>query len=97
MFVEIFAELFVDELLDEAFDIAIQLAFCLAFELRLRKLDGNDGDESFAHVVTIDGDFVFLFFEHAGGAGVVIERARESGAEAGEVRAAVNGVDRIRE
>ena len=97
MLVEIFAELFVDELLDEAFDVAIQLALRLAFELRLRELHGNDGDEAFAHVVTIDRDFVLLLFEHAGGAGVVVERARERGAEAGEVRAAVNGVDRVGE
>src|SRR5271156_4161464 len=97
MLVEIFAELFVDHLLDDAFDIAIELAFRLPFELRLRKFYGDDGDEAFADVVTIDGDFVFLLFEHAERIGVVIYCAGERGAEAGKVRAAVNRVDRVGE
>ena len=95
--VEIFAELFVDELFDETFDVAIELALGLAFELRLRKLYGNDGDKTLAHVVAIDRDFVLLLLEHAEGVRVVVDRARERGAEAGKVRAAVHGVDRVGE
>src|SRR4029077_14787849 len=95
VFVEIFAELFVDELFDEALDVAIELAFGLSFELRLRQLDGNDGNKAFADVVTSDGDFVLLLFQHAGGAVVEIDGAGERGTEAGKMRAAVNGVDGV--
>ena len=95
--VEIFAELFVDQLLDDAFDVAIELALGLAFELRLRQLDGNDGDQTFAHVVAVDGDFVLLLLEHAERVRVVVDRARERGAEAGKVRAAIDGVDGVGE
>ena len=97
MLVEIFAEAFVDERFDQTLDVAVELAFGLALELWLRELYGNDGDEAFADVVAIDGDFVLLLFEHAGGIRVVIERARERGAEAGKVRAAVHGVDGVGE
>ena len=90
-----FAELFVDELLDVALDIAIELALGLAFELRLRQAHADDGDETFANVVTGDADFVFLFLEHAGVGSKVVDGAGESGAETGKVRAAVDGVDGI--
>ena len=95
--VEIFAELFVDERFDQALDVAIELAFGLPFELRLRQLHGDDGDQSFAHIVAIDGDFVLLLLEHAEGVGEIVDRARERGAEAGKVRAAVHGVDGVGE
>ncbi len=52
--VEILSQLFVYQRFDEALDIAVEFALGLAFELRLRKLYGDDGDESFAHVVAID-------------------------------------------
>ena len=97
MLVEIFAQAFVDELLDLALDVAIELALGLPLELRLRQLHGNHGDQSFAHVVAGDGDFVLLLLEHAGGAGEIVDRARQRGAEAGKVRAAVHGVDGVGE
>ena len=62
--VEIFAQALVDQLLDLALDVAIQFALGLAFKLRLRQFHGNDRDESFAHVVAGDGDFVLLLLEH---------------------------------
>ena len=95
--VEIFAEPFVDELLDLALDVAIELALGLALELRLRQLHGNHRDQAFAHVVAGDGDFVLLLLEHAGGAGEIIDRARQRGAETGKMRAAVHGVDGVGE
>ena len=95
--VEIFAELFVHHLLDGALDVAVQLALGLAFELRLRKLYRYHGDQTFAHVVTGDGDFVLLLLEHAGGVGEVVDRARQRRTEAGKMRAAVDGVDGVRE
>ena len=91
------AELFVDELLDVALDVAIELALGLAFELGLRQAHADDGDETFAHVVAGDGDFVFLLLEHAGGGSEIVDGARERGAEAGKVRAAIDGVDGVGE
>ena len=95
--IEIFAEALVDELLDRTLDVAIQLALGLAFELRLREFYGNDGDETFAHVVAGDRDLIFLVLQHAERAGVVVDGAGQPRAEAGEVRAAVDGVDRVGE
>jgi hypothetical protein len=95
--VEILAKLFVHERFDVALDVAIELALGLAFELGLRKLHGDDGDEAFAHVVAIDGDFVLLLLEHAGRVCVIVDGAGERGAEAGKVRAAVDGVDGVGE
>src|SRR5690348_2396864 len=95
MLVEILAELFIHELLDESFDVAVEFSFGLAFELRLRQLHGNDGDQAFANIVAGDGNFVLLLFEHAVGARVIVDGARERGAEAGKMRAAVNGVDGV--
>ena len=95
--VKIVAKLFVHELLDLALDVAVQLALGLAFELRLRQLHGYDRDQTFAHVVAGDGDFVFLLLEHAGGTGEIIDGAREGRAKAGEMRAAIDGIDRVGE
>jgi hypothetical protein len=95
--VKILAETFVNERFDGAFDVAIQLALGLAFKLRLRKFYRDDGDETFANIVSADGDFVLLLFQHAEGIRVVVDRARERRTEAGEVRAAVDRIDRIGE
>ena len=95
--VEILAKPLVHELLDVSLDVAIQFALGLPFELRLRQLHGYHGDQAFAHVVTGDGDFVFLLLEHARGAGEIIDGARQRGTEAGKVRAAIDGVDGVGE
>ncbi len=94
MLVEIFAKLFVYELLDEAFDVAVKFAFGLAFELGLRKLYGDDlRDQSFAHVVTVDRDFVLLLFQHAERTGVVIDRTRQRRTGSPKDGSPVYGVD----
>src|SRR5713226_615100 len=97
MLVKPFAQALVDELFDVALDVAVELALSLAFKLRLRETHADDRDETFAHVVTADADFVLLLFQHAGGGGEIIDRARQSGAKAGEVRAPINGVDGVGE
>src|SRR5579864_525271 len=97
MLVEVFAKLLVDQRLDEALDVAIELALGLPLELGLGQLDADDGDEAFADVVAGDGDFVLLLFQHAERAGVIIDRARQGGTEAGEMRAAVHGIDGVGE
>jgi len=92
-----FAELLVYELLDVTFDVAVEFAFGLSFELRLRQANADDGDETFANVVTSDSDFVFLFFQHARVGSEIVYGASERGTKAGEVRAAVDGVDGVGE
>src|SRR6266478_124359 len=94
--VEPFAEALVDELLDVALDVAVELAFGLAFKLRLGQAHADDRDETFADVVAADADLVLLLFEHAGGGSKVVDRTRQSGAKAGEMGAAINGVDGVR-
>src|ERR1700741_5217072 len=92
-----FAELFVDQLLDVALDVAVELALGLAFELGLREPHADNGNEAFTHIVARDGDFVLLLFQHAVGGSKVIDGTREGRAEAGEVRAAIDGVDGVGE
>src|SRR6266446_2985594 len=97
MLVEIFAETLVDQLLDRPLDVAIEFPLGLAFELRLRQLHGNHRDQPFTHIVAGDRNFVFLLLEHSRGRSKIVDRARQRRAEAGKVRPAVHGVDRVRE
>ena len=76
---------------DDALHLAVaELRLGLALELRLRHLHAHDDRETFAHVVA--GEVVLLLDELVVGA-VLVDGARESRAEAGEVRAALDGVD----
>lgn len=52
MFFKVAAQLFVKEGLDRALDIRIELALGLPLELRLGQLDGDDGDQTFAYIVS---------------------------------------------
>ncbi len=84
------AEVLAEERVDDAFDFAVaELGFGLAFELRMGDAATDDGGEAFAEVFA-GGDEVL---EDAGVLAVVVDRAGERGAEAGEVRAAFGGVD----
>ena len=97
MLVKPFAKLFVHQLLDVAFYIAVEFSFGLPFKLRLRQTHADHRDQAFAHIVTVDGDFVLLFFQHSGGGGKIIYGAGERGAKSGEMGAPVHGVDGIGE
>src|SRR5713226_9365691 len=92
MLVKPFAEALVHKLFDIALDVAVELALSLAFKLRLRQAHADDGNETFADIVTADADLVFLLFQHAGGGGEIVDGARQRGAKAGEMRAPINGV-----
>ena len=85
------AQLFVDDGLHDACDVGIQLALGLAFELRLRQLDADHGHQTFANVVS--GEIFFYVFEQAHLLAGVVDGAGQRGAEAGEMRAAIDGVD----
>ena len=72
-----------------------ELGLRLALELRLAQLHGDDRGETLAHVLAFE--VVLLLLEQVLRARVVVQRLRERGAEAGEVRPALRGVDVVRE
>src|SRR5262249_42259414 len=80
---------------DIALDVAVELAFGLTFELWLGQAYADDSNKSFADVVTRNTDFVLLLLEHAVGGSEIVDSARQCRAKAGEMRATVDGVDRI--
>ena len=89
------AQALVDEGLHGAGDVGVELALGLAFELRLRQLDADHGHQAFAHVVAAQVLLQVLEEAHLLADGV--DGAGERGAEAGEMRAAVDGVDVVGE
>ena len=68
-----------------------ELRFGLSFELRVNKLDGDDGGETFTHILT--GEVRIVVFDRPILAPPVVQRAGERGAESGDVCSAINGVD----
>ena len=85
----------VDESLYDAGDVGIQFALGLSFELRLRQLHADDCDQAFAHIVA--GKIFFYVFEQAHLLTGVVDSAGQGHAEAGQMRAAVHGVDVVGE
>src|SRR5437870_6592466 len=67
------------------------------FKLRLRQPHADHGNQSFPHVVAGDGDFVLGILEHAGLRSEIVDRPRKRRAEPGKMRAAVHGIDGVRE
>src|SRR6185503_16939860 len=85
---------------DRGLDLALHLGVAelglrLALELRVRQLDADHGGETLADVVA--GEVAVTGLEDAGLAGPIVERARQRGAEPGDVGAAIDGVDVVRE
>ena len=72
-----------------------QLEFVLSFELGFDHFDADDGGHPLAGVIS--GKIFFFFFDQPLFAGVVVDHAGDGGAQAGQVGAAVRGVDRIGE
>ena len=90
------AELLGHHRLHLAFDLRVaQAGLGLALKLRLRELHAHDGHQPFAHVLARQVGIVVL--QHLLLAGVVVQGARERRAEAGEVAAAIDGVDAVGE
>src|SRR6266511_3130032 len=92
---EVVYQLVVDERIYRAFHVGVELAFGLPLELRLRNLDGDHGDQAFAHVVARQPAFEIL--DQVGGLRVAADGFGERRAEAREVRAAVHSVDVVGE
>ena len=93
----ILPELVVDDRLDDALDLGVaELGLGLALELRLRDLDADDGGQALADVVAADAGVLQVLGQVALGR-VGVDRAGQRGAEPGEVRAALVGVDVVGE
>ena len=89
-------QLLVDRRRDQCGDLGVaQLGLGLTLELRVLELDRDERREALAHVLA--GEVVLFLLEEVLLPGVVVERTRERGAEAGEVRAALRGVDVVGE
>src|SRR5579885_1200643 len=84
-----------DGLDDGAHFGVVQFGLRLRLKLRVGNLDANDGCQALAHIVA--AEVAVLLFEQAHLARVVVERAREGAAEAGDMHAAVDGVDAVGE
>src|SRR5439155_20676095 len=83
------AQLFTERRLDDALHLGVaEPRLGLALELWLGELHADDGDEALAGVLA--GEVGVVVLEDLLPAGVVVEDAGESGAEAGEVGAAVD-------
>src|SRR2546430_7631389 len=96
MLLEVRRELLVDDALDRAFDFGVpELGLGLSLELRLANFHRENGGQSFAHVVTRQSEIRLL--ERAALRRVVVDRTRQRGLEAREVRPALMGVDVVHE
>ena len=87
------SELVVENRLDDALDLGVpELGFRLTFELRPRNLDADNGGQPFADVVAAQAR-VLQVLRQVVLSGVEVDRPRQRGAEAGQVRAAFMRVD----
>ena len=94
---EVRAELLVDDLLDPRLDLGgDELVLGLRGELRIAHLDGDDGRQSLAAVVAREARLLERLGQRVR-VGVFLDRPRQRGLEALQVRAAVAVVDRVRE
>ena len=89
---QILFENLADGLLHSATDLRVaEFGLGLAFELRLGHFDGDDGRQAFAEVFR--ADFHLGFGQETVLFSVILERAGQSGAEADQVRTALDRVD----
>ena len=90
------AALGVDQALDGTADLAVsELRLGLTLELRLHDLDGQDGDQPFAHIITAQGGIGLL--ENVVLLRVAVDRSRQRALEAGKVRSTLMRVDVVDE
>jgi hypothetical protein len=95
MLLEVLPELLVDERLDVATDVAVaELGLRLPLELRMRELHADHGGQTLAGVLALQR---LAAFQQVGGGRVGVERARQGALEAGEMGAALHGVDVVGE
>src|SRR3954471_4690488 len=93
---DVLGELLVDDRGDEALHARVaELGLRLALELRVGELGRDDRGQPLADVLA--GEVLVLLLELALLARIAVERARQGGAEARQVRAALVRVDVVRE
>ena len=74
-----------NDVVDDALDFAVaQLGLGLAFELRFPYFDADDRRQAFADVFA--GQVVFVLFDDAGTAAIIVDRTRQAGTEAAQMR-----------
>ena len=96
MLLEVDREPVVHQRLDDALHLAVaELRLGLPLELRLRDLDADDRRQALADVVALQALVVLLHQSVRHGVGV--DGARQRGAQADQVRAALDRVDVVRE
>ena len=92
---EVLAQVVIDGGDDLALDVAVQLALRLTLELGLRQLHADHRGQALPHVLSAQADFRVL--EETGALGVRVDRARQGGTEAGQMRPPLDRVDRVGE
>ena len=91
VFFHVLAQQFVDDGFDEAVDFGVhEPYFGLRFKLRITHFNGNNGDQSFAEIVT--GGKLLAFVEVIV-AGVAVEGTGQAGTKAADMGAAVKIVN----
>src|SRR5213078_5098164 len=96
MLLDVLAQLVGDDRADRRPDLGRdELVLRLVRVLRIADLDRDDGRDAFAQVLA--GDAALGVLEELVLLGVLVDRARERLTEAGEVRATVAILDRVRE
>src|SRR5262249_28990279 len=96
MLLEVDRQAIVDQRLDDALHLAVaELRLRLALELWLRDLDADDGRQALAHVVALKALVVLL--QQPVGHRVGVDRAGQGGAQADQMRTALDRVDVVGE
>ena len=94
--IEVGHQPFVNDRVHDAVDLGVhELHLGLRFEARIRQLDAEHADQTFAHIVA--GDRRILVFHQAVGLRVLVDRFRQRAAETGQMRAAIRIRNRVRE
>ena len=88
--------MFVDDFLNKCFGFSVtELGFGLALVLRFKQFHGHDRGEAFADIIA--GEVSVLFFEDVPVTRELVEQSCERCTETFFVRAALDGVDGVRE
>src|SRR5262249_38928792 len=92
---EVTAEVLVYKCFDLTLNVRVEFAFSLTLELGLRQLDADYRYQTFANV--FGRKLLIIFLEEARRFSVVIDRSGQGRSKAGQVCAAIHGVDVVGE
>jgi len=99
VFLEKLPQIFIGDTFDDTADLGVtQFGFGLSLELRVGDFDRNDCGQSFARILTENANpvlSIFAVFEQVILGDVVVDRPGQGGAETGQMRAALDGIDII--